>query len=70
MTRNTTSPTHVTPNQTAIETINCLGNIDICYGPLIHRITGALIDLVDPRITTFVSTRELQKFKKNYHKSV
>ena len=56
MVKNTTSFSHSTAEQTAKEIVNSLGNVDICYGPLIHRLQGAGINSVDPKIVTHVAT--------------
>lgn len=68
MTRNTTSPTHSTTEQTGTEVVNSLGNTDICYGPFSHRFQGALMCDVEPWIVTKVVNSEFDKFLQSYHK--
>lgn len=69
MTKNTTSLTHCTAEQTAKEAVNALGNTSICYGPLMHRIQGGLVNFASPRIVSKVSSAEIEKFKAELKKT-
>jgi short-subunit dehydrogenase len=68
MTKNTTSLTHATTEQTATETINCLGNTDICYGPFSHRIQAAFINLTSPKLVSVAVTKMVADFRKELSK--
>ena len=63
MTKKTTSFMHSTAEQTAKEAINSLGNTDICYGPLMHRIQGALVKFASPKIVSKITSMEIESFK-------
>ena len=69
MTKNITSLTFCSASDTAVEVVNALGNAGICYGPLLHRFNGALVDLANQALTTWTSSRSIGDFKKEYNKA-
>ena len=62
MTRNLSGFGYYSPQTLAKEAVDALGNTDICYGGLLHRIQGALCSQMHEKLWTFMSNIAVKDF--------
>lgn len=68
MTRNMSGLGYYSPETVGKEVVDALGNTDICYGGIQHRIQGAICSQVNEKIWTFMTNIAIKDFTTKYDK--
>jgi 17beta-estradiol 17-dehydrogenase / very-long-chain 3-oxoacyl-CoA reductase len=68
MTRNIDSPIHCSARKAAEAFVRQLPRGGVSYGPLIHRLQGALVELIGGKIAGWVMGQAVKQFEIEYNK--
>jgi len=68
MTRNMGGLGYYSPDIVGEEVVNALGNTEICYGGIQHRIQGTVCSQMNEKLWTLMANRATKDFAEKYDK--
>ena len=63
MLKNIVTIAHCSAQQTAEDVVSSLGKVDVCYGPLSHRLQASTTIIFHPKLISLYMSKEVEIMK-------